>query len=255
MGLATLNNIVEKTDTLTDGLVGYWPLNEGKDNIVYDYSGNKNNGSLVSSPIWQNSSLKFGGVSDYINLQNRQSLISAFDNNKIFSCSIFAYPLSTVSTVGFGFRSLFSKAFTSHISPYYQFDISQYANNDSGIYIGVRVFRSDTLGNYIPICGSLDNAAPLNKWTHIVGILNLLRGSTYLYINGILVNSRSGMTGTYNNHDTVLCLAANKNITSATAFHGSLFDARIYNRALSPFEIKKLYNLGLSNIQNKKSII
>jgi hypothetical protein len=34
------------------GLVGYWPFDEGSGTIAYDYSGNGNNGTLVNGPQW-----------------------------------------------------------------------------------------------------------------------------------------------------------------------------------------------------------
>jgi len=37
---------------ITAGLVGHWPLDEGKGDTAYDHSGNENHGSLVNNPQW-----------------------------------------------------------------------------------------------------------------------------------------------------------------------------------------------------------
>ena len=34
------------------GLVGYWPFDEGNGTIAKDYSGNGNNETLVNGPTW-----------------------------------------------------------------------------------------------------------------------------------------------------------------------------------------------------------
>jgi hypothetical protein len=64
---------------ILDGLVGLWLLDEGKDKIVTDSSGNKNNGELVGTATWIkdgkfNSSLKLNGTSDSFKVPDAQSL-------------------------------------------------------------------------------------------------------------------------------------------------------------------------------------
>jgi hypothetical protein len=52
------------------GLVGYWPFDEGGGTIAKDYSGNGNNGTLVNNPTWTTGkvggALSFDGANDYV---------------------------------------------------------------------------------------------------------------------------------------------------------------------------------------------
>ena len=58
---------------ITDpNLVGWWKLDEGMGNIVLDWSGHDNHGTLVNGPIWaegnDGGALQFDGSNDYVNL-------------------------------------------------------------------------------------------------------------------------------------------------------------------------------------------
>jgi len=81
----------------------------------------------------------------------------------------------------------------------------------------------------------------LGEWQHIVGIRN---GSIWsIYVNGVLGSSKEGDSGT-------LASAVSMNIGRSPQgggqlyYAGSLDDVRIYNRALSADEVKRLYEMG-----------
>jgi hypothetical protein len=51
---------------ILDGLVGYWPLDEGSGSTAVDFSGNGHTGTLVNDPTWTNGpQLDFDGVDDH----------------------------------------------------------------------------------------------------------------------------------------------------------------------------------------------
>ncbi|MHC4494231.1 MAG: hypothetical protein ACYSYM_00240 [Planctomycetota bacterium] len=58
---------------IAEGLVGYWPLDEGGGTTTADASGNGNDGTL-NAPKWDagkfGSALNFDGVDDYVDLGN-----------------------------------------------------------------------------------------------------------------------------------------------------------------------------------------
>ena len=62
---------------IDDSLIGYWNLNEGAGILLYDSTGNQNNGT-VSSPTWvmgkYGNALHFNGKNDYVNVLNSVSL-------------------------------------------------------------------------------------------------------------------------------------------------------------------------------------
>jgi hypothetical protein len=53
-----------------DGLIGYWPMDEGAGDTVEDISTNSNNGTIQGDPQWTDgkfgSALAFDGVDDYV---------------------------------------------------------------------------------------------------------------------------------------------------------------------------------------------
>src|SRR3989344_5308217 len=67
------------SDTLTRGLVGYWPMDEGSGGNVYDSSDYANNGSTTPGVLstWTKGKvgggLSFDGVGDYVNVPDNSS--------------------------------------------------------------------------------------------------------------------------------------------------------------------------------------
>ena len=81
-----------------------------------------------------------------------------------------------------------------------------------------------------------------NQWTHLVITLDLNLGSNQLktYQNGVFTFQR-------NFTSDIMTRSASKFIgksSSGNLFNGSIDEVRIYNRALTPDEIKRLYNMG-----------
>ena len=57
---------------LTQGLVGYWPLQEGSGTSAFDLSHNNNTGTLVNSPTWSSTGGPFAGTG-YLNFSADKS--------------------------------------------------------------------------------------------------------------------------------------------------------------------------------------
>jgi hypothetical protein len=77
-----------------------------------------------------------------------------------------------------------------------------------------------------------------NTWTHVAGIFD---GSTiYLYINGALKSSASGITC----NTTTATKPEIGAIKGERFFSGRIDEVRMYSRALSPAEVAALYNGG-----------
>jgi hypothetical protein len=53
---------VDLANIPTNGLVGWWPLNDGSGLVARDWSGNGNDGSLVNNPIWTSDVWKLPSV-------------------------------------------------------------------------------------------------------------------------------------------------------------------------------------------------
>jgi len=216
------------TNQLDNGLVGYWDFNFGKGGaIAFDKTSNGNNGRLTSmdpATDWvdgKNSrlgqALDFDGSNDYvsgtsINLSNSPLTISAWIKPK---------PNIATDRVYFSIGSVNAQNQAIHLRQ----------NNDTALWFGM--WNDDLAITGVP------NMA--NVWSHIVFSLNSSKVQT-AYFNGSPIGSRTASALFSGNSDwNIGRLVA----TSAENWNGQIDDVRIYNRALTAEEIKRLYLLGL----------
>jgi hypothetical protein len=102
----------------------------------------------------------------------------------------------------------------------------------------VRFSRFNSGGNH-----DLDELTAIHngQWYHVVAVYNSLSGHK-IYIDGVLNNSESTLLTADVPTDTVY-IGYRQDATPGK-FDGSIDDVRIYKRALSNAEIKRLYNMG-----------
>lgn len=86
--------------TLSNGLVGYWKMDEGSGITTVDSSGNGNDGILTNGPTWIQGKLdraiSFDGVDDYMN----SNLDVSWNNTNSLSISFWIKPNNTSDTAG-----------------------------------------------------------------------------------------------------------------------------------------------------------
>ncbi|OGF80556.1 hypothetical protein A2930_03115 [Candidatus Giovannonibacteria bacterium RIFCSPLOWO2_01_FULL_45_34] len=226
---ATLKiNTSINNDSLQKGLVGYWSF-DGKDmaNITaYDRSGNTNNGTLTGGPTRAigklGQGLSFDGSNDYVRATRSSSLNGAFDGAYSVSMWFKSNSSATIKT----FYHISDASSGSHMAFFnYQSvgKVTMYSRNAT---------LADTLES---------NTSNLNNdvWRMVTFIqtgTNML-----IYIDGVLDNSRANGT-LVTSSDIDLFIGARS--FSDRFFPGLIDDVRIYNRALSADEIKRLYKIG-----------
>jgi hypothetical protein len=76
-------------------------------------------------------------------------------------------------------------------------------------------------------------------WIHITAVRN--NEGLSFYINGVCVSQKSGSASSF----TTTRVTIGANVTTNPYFNGALDEIRIYNRALSEAEIKKLMTVGM----------
>jgi hypothetical protein len=210
------------------GLVGYWPLNEGTGTVVYDNSGYGNNGTLTTAsstcgsacyPQWttgiNGGALSFNTAST--------SYVQALDSN---------FPFGSSS------RTMIAWIKTAD----YNKQIMAYGNNCcvgtySGIYMTQYLYWNGWYYDYnftqLPVINN-------NNWhfivvvvlnaTHVIGYVDSQSQSgTISPLNTISSGGKFNI-GTGNPN------GANGYLT------GILDNVRIYNRALTPSQIRAIYN-------------
>jgi len=239
LGRGGLNS--PQTSKLTSGLAGIWTFN-GPDVAgvrAYDRSGNGNTGAMTNGPTLSlgkiGQGLNFDGSNDYVDLGNPSALNLASANR--FTLSAWVY-FTGGNDVEAGIISEdFSRINPPGSTVQYEIglDMDQAAGGGQsrlavGFYNGAwRIVRQST-------------SFTTNRWIHITGTWD---GTTLiLYRDGVQVTSgapggslpSTGVEGFYvgQRHDAI----------GTANFKGSIDEVRIYNRALTPSEVKQLYNMG-----------
>jgi prepilin-type N-terminal cleavage/methylation domain-containing protein len=202
----------------SEGLVGYWPLDEGTGTTAYDFSGNGNNGtwhgtqagtsgyySAGDTDMWPYAGY-FDGSTDYVATNAATSLVVG----DVFTLS--AWVKVTGSTND------------SQVITYNAGGGMPSLQINSG-YIRI-------VAGGVSQIGTSTVAIQDSNWHYIAWTKN---GSTNaIYLDG------TNVTGSLTNI-TMLSTVAQVYLGS-TSFPGLIADARIYNRALSAAEIAAIYN-------------
>ena len=203
------------SDPLTDGLVGYWKLDDASGTTATDSSGNGNNGTLTNGPTWGtgqvNGGVVFDGTDDYVTA------------NRTMNSSVLTYAAWVKWTSG-----------------------------TDGTVIGTtfggtqfRIINSSGSGTLNLLAAGVANAgSSTNKitggiWNHVV-VTNDAAGNYKFYING----ADAGGSGTYAsgyNASPGIAIGARYYDSGTENFTGSIDETRIYNRPLSDEEVSRLY--------------
>ena len=212
------------------GLVGYWSFNEGTSTVATDFSGNGNHGTLSGDTNWVNGkrgkALSFDGSGDYVSVANHASL-----NPTVITASAWIRA-STASQAAFA--PIVNKRNDSE-PPYNNWIL------DTGLSGTTHEFCITDSGGTGPDFGQwcVASGALTTQWTHVVGTYD---GTTQrLYVNGTEVNQRSVSISVASSNQPLRIGSAEG---ASTFFAGTIDEVRIYNRALGPTEVAKLYSSG-----------
>ena len=209
--------------SISQGLVGWWPLN-GNTN---DVTGNGNHG-VVNGESHPNSrklatGYYFNGVDNEINLGNSSSLnptqsitLSAWF--KIFDGKVRYSPIIERYSPTDGQRSYF-------LSTNYEGSFNQIC-----FYIGASYVKSPR-----------DKIVSYNAYYHTVATYDS-SSEACLFLDGQLC-SLTKVTSPMDSSQADTTIGGVLN-SGAQYFHGIIYDVRIYDRALSAAEVQALYNMG-----------
>jgi len=157
----------------------------------------------------------------YVDLGQQASLLGVFDPGDKWTVDMWIYS----QTLPFSAWSwLFCKAFTSHSTPYYQFDIRWWEANS---YLEACIWRSDAFSGYLTVI-SPNNSILLENWYHIEVDVDLSIPYMELFLNGISQQKDITAEGTYSNFNTSCSLGINLNLISPSyAFTGIIDEVRV----------------------------
>jgi len=214
-------SVVSGVDLDTDpALVGWWKFDEGIGNTAADSSGKGNNGTLHGPVKWvaeghDGGAMAFTGPYNYVLVPNAPSM------NPTNAITIAAW----INPSWTGNNRIVQKSTEGSDNQYRL--IKEWGDNLIFDLPGLSPARLE-----FPGC------PPLGEWTHLVALYDGKRMA--VYYNGILAGEQAS-SGTMSISDGPLFIG-NKHSTApgGDEFNGMLDDIRIYNRALSVSEIKRL---------------
>ena len=212
---------------LSEGLVGYWAMDETTDNSCSggedscDSSGSENHGTWLDGANKQQGKYGNGvdldGASDAINFGSDQKL----DNLEAFTYSVWMYYEGGGNAGTIGKR----------------------ANDNNGFAFfpdGSEQYRA-TIGDGSTFVAAGGIPVPQDEWVHVTITFDLHGDrKLHIYENGEWITSSSANSGSLGDDSSAnLYLGSRSN---DIFLDGQVDEFRIYNRALSPAEVRQLYN-------------
>lgn len=220
--------VINKNSTQSNGLILWYPprydcLTTSK---FYDlsYKGHdaSNNGNKVT---WVKKE-PFGQVLYFDGASHLEVTHSASLNIQYTSIAVWAYFTSLASG---GFHTIVSKQDSG--APYDPFDLRRVDSD-------MQFSASSSTTEYQAAASGF--SISVNVWYHFVGVFD--GDNTHIYINGVLNNTNTSPSGAVLG-TTTANLGIGENPTFTGRYHeGYMHDLRIYDRALSPVEIQRIYN-------------
>ncbi len=237
-----LGSNANNSSVFTDGLVGYWKMDEavantctGGANDSCDSSGNAIDGAWLGNATAVvgkfGNGVSFDNAGDVVGLGSPATL--DFGNNGSFTFAGWIKP----TTLG-DYDSFISKNTTGRTSPYSYMTVFM-ANG------GLTVYNSSA---WITLCGA--GSVVTGSWQHVVFNYN---GTTITgYVNG---KSCGSVAFTYPDNSAYdVSIGSWYAASTAYDFNGVMDDVRIYNRTLSSNEIKDLYNQSKFSVTGSVSL-
>ena len=213
------------------GCVGYWRFDESGGNVAPDASGLGNHGALVNGPVWtadawRGGALRFDGVNDFVQINVPTQL-----------------PLSNAPRS----VTLWAKwSGTEFGGPRYQSVLGYGTPYQTGAFFSVerggdynykRLFWMDWAHG---LTGTTADALPANTWVHVAATHD---GETLrLFLNGVVDASGDFALKTQLSPLGLLIGTCPPNDGWHANFSGVLDEVAVFDRALSPEEIRVLMN-------------
>jgi hypothetical protein len=243
----SLTTTVANAD-ISDGLVGYWPLDEGAGTTTEDLSGNENHGTFLDSPTWVSG--KFGGALDFDGTDD----VVDCGNPTVLDFGTGDWTVSAwikVSVNPGDDRAIFSKGMETSPNTDYQMRL----RDEDGGDVMIRIDNDGT--RYNPVTGDAHAENLIDgQWHHIVGMrrdLTKLR----VYVDGVedmgvtnhgesTIPDSFDLSGT-SQHNAYIGAVAGGAGNPRRFFVGLIDDVAVWNRALTAEEVTYLWNNGDGN--------
>ncbi len=225
------NFVWSRTDPVVvkNGLVGYWPTNDGSGTTVRDAI-NGANASFVGSMQWAAGPKGVPGTAIQATADGSRAEVphaSVPVVSTAITISCWWKPTQTAP-----WHSLVSKHVQDDVVPYTMYYLNGGA--DSGTKFRLSVNVDNTL------VGTNAATITLNQWHHIVGKWSS-GNPIQCYSDGALLNQTGPYSGSITNYTSALAFCGHGQIATRWA-RGPVSMIRLYNRDISTSEIAEIYN-------------
>ncbi|MCA9390285.1 DUF2341 domain-containing protein, partial [candidate division WWE3 bacterium] len=232
----------EHKNTISDGLVGYWPMDEiaadscptaGDDSCDFSGNGNggvwTNNATSVQIPGKFGNGVLFDGTNDDVDMGNVSAL--DFADGEDFSISAWIYP----TDAGGATQNEIATKFNSGSSAGYSLTYDE-TNGQLEFYVRD---GTDTL-----FIGSASETVLENTSTFVTAVFDDDDPDrTTIYINGVdAKSSTSGTLSDIGSPSNAINFYVGRDGAGNNDFGGIVDDLRVYNRALSSSDVTYLFN-------------
>jgi hypothetical protein len=235
---------ISSSSSLDDNLIGYWTMNEATTNSapsgtdLEDTSVNQNHfsesGSIRLNTIGiLNTGITLDGVDDYLTAPDDMSL----DISSDLTISIWMKSTGELADSGVDGGLIGKTNFLGSTS----YALKVY--NSSYEFL---IRQSD--GTYIRSRKNLTPKIVDGKWHHLVGVANSSEGSLKLYIDGVLQADSIDLTWDGTLASTSYDLIIGRDYADEY-FKGSVDEAALWDRPLSPIEVTQLYRRSANRLK------
>lgn len=223
-------------DTLSDGLIAYYPLN----GTVLDSSGNSLHGinefvSFVVDRLGKTSGAgDFNGKTSSMVVKNASALNLSND----FTIATW-FKADTIYEIPGTVKMILSKNRNGNATTGFAFGL--WNNSVSNVTQGIVNFSAAPNFTTITYPTANTGLVQVNRWYHSVCTYEKASGKFVYYINGSMVDQKSLVfSNVANDFDFLIGAEAIGVSTKTNYFNGALDEIRIYNRVLTNAEITKL---------------
>ncbi|HYG23365.1 MAG TPA: LamG domain-containing protein [Verrucomicrobiae bacterium] len=215
---------------VTNGLVGWWKLDDGSGTSVIDSTGTTNTGTLLGSPTWTAgrvgaSAIQLSGTNQYVNIPRAD----AFDLSG--AAITLALWIKTPGAVSDGFSD--AVASRDSITTGSRVFLLQHTASNSKLAF----YCWNTANTNISPAES-NAAISDNAWHHVAAAYN--GTNLLLYVDGGQQTVKGVLTGNLKTSMSIPFRIGHVNTNDLRYFRGSVDDIRIYNRVLTQDEIDTL---------------
>ncbi len=207
------------------GLVGHWIMWEGSGLIARDISGRGSHLTFTSGPVWSASQLgtaiTFDGTNDHL-------LVADSPHLKNFAALTIAAWINPSASGGSSASRIAHKSRTATADDY----ALNYISTDK-LQLRINTDGGQTLLN------GLTTITPNTGWYHALGTWDGSEMSVFL--NGVSDATPVARTGTLTDNNQPFAIGAHEGTQTNRAFNGKIVDVRIWDRVLTPAEIRSLY--------------